>query len=441
VSGWARLATSLALVLTAGCSLVLDPSKLMGVGDGGTADGTVDTGLDGDARPPDGDPGDSASPDGGDGGGGTAPARDIAAGRAHTCAIRDTDGDVFCWGDNSFGQAGQSTGGTIATPTRVAGFAEPIAQISLGETHSCARDALGDVFCWGNDGGAHGRLGDATFGEASSYVPRQVSDIAGAIDIEVGFWHACAIVQGSAVRCWGQNASGELGDGCSSAPCPQVDGSAPVMGLSGLVPVAVAAGAGSSCVVTDNSVYCWGFNEGRQLGFIGATPAEPTELTVEGIVDIAAGGGDTFVGTGNAIRGHICAITMSEELLCWGANDAGQVSSNSSVVETDAQLQVLSGVTDVALGYRHTCAVYDGGQVTCWGSSEHGATAAEADIEGATRAPITLPSGALRVTAGERHSCTLLEDGSIYCWGTNDMSQLGAPGSPTSPVRVELPAE
>jgi alpha-tubulin suppressor-like RCC1 family protein len=110
-------------------------------------------------------------------------------------------------------------------------------------------------------------------------------------------------------------------------------------------------------------------------------------------------------------------------------------------VETDAQLQVLSGVTDVALGYRHTCAVYDGGQVTCWGSSEHGATAAEADIEGATRAPITLPSGALRVTAGERHSCTLLEDGSIYCWGTNDMSQLGAPGSPTSPVRVELPAE
>ena len=433
------------VVCLAGCSIVLDPSDLVGAAtDGAVADGG--TGVD--ATPgADSGPVDGSHPDSGDGP--LVPASDVAAGRLHTCAIREADGAVFCWGSNENGRAGQASDASAPTPARVAlPTALRAQQVALGEAHSCALVSDGRVFCWGyNDAGrAHDRLGTNAPSLDESATPLAVMSVEGAFDLAVGFWHACAVVAGGDVRCWGQNASGELGSGISctgtGSSCAQISGFVYVAGVSDAV--GVAAGSGSSCaLLSDTTLTCWGYDPGEQLGIgMVATPAPPTPVSyAAGFTRVAAGGGNTFMG--DQFRGHICAIHSTDGLLCWGANDDGQsIDSDEPMITVPTRVGELSDVTDVALGYDHTCAVYGGGSVTCWGDGGDGKLGVSSSIRGARDEPIELPGFAQRVAAGARHSCALLDDGSLYCWGSNDSGQLGVPGAtgPT-PVRVLLPED
>src|SRR5690242_20437263 len=73
----------------------------------------------------------------------------IAAGNLHTCQVNE-DGTVRCWGDNSFGQLGDGTTISRATPAAVIGINNAVAVIA-GIAHTCALLASGGVSCWGNN--------------------------------------------------------------------------------------------------------------------------------------------------------------------------------------------------------------------------------------------------------------------------------------------------
>lgn len=192
----------------------------------------------------------------------SGPALAVAAGGSFACAIIAT-GDVECWGWNVDGQLGNGSRTSSDVPTRVVGLPRPAVAIATAVDHACAITDQGALFCWGDN--ANGELGDGTTSD-SSVAKAVVGLSSGVLAIDGGEVHTCAVVTGGAVKCWGWDAFGALGDGPGVGPQPTGSYTPKaVVGIAGAVDVDL--GRWSSCAVFPNDrVKCWGDNEHGQLG-------------------------------------------------------------------------------------------------------------------------------------------------------------------------------
>jgi alpha-tubulin suppressor-like RCC1 family protein len=181
----------------------------------------------------------------------------VAAGGNFSCAVRE--GGLKCWGSNNAGQLGNGTYEGSASPILVPGMESGVSAVATGVFHACAVKANGEVWCWGEN--FAGELGDGT--TLSNPSPVKVASLEGGIQaLTLGGSHTCALTKAGGVKCWGGNSSGQLGDGSTTDRNSPVD----VTGLTGGV-VAIAAGGSHTCaVLTGGAVKCWGLNENGQLG-------------------------------------------------------------------------------------------------------------------------------------------------------------------------------
>ncbi len=202
-----------------------------------------------------------------------AAALELCAGAGHVCAVLD-GGAVACWGDNSFGQVGNGEAGPAETaPKDVAGLPAAAARIACGANHTCAALVDGTVWCWGAN--FAGQLGDGTTDGKVS--PVQVTSLGTAhvTDVAAGRAHTCALAA-DGVNCWGENDSGQLGNGDTGIASAIAKD---VIGLKSAA-TAVAAGADHSCALMDTgALMCWGENGSGQLGD-GTTTSWPVPVWV-----------------------------------------------------------------------------------------------------------------------------------------------------------------
>lgn len=352
----------------------------------------------------------------------------LAAGYLHSCRLTSAGG-VLCWGDNSFGQLGDGTLTNRATPVNVVGLSADVVELSAGGYQTCAVTSAGAVKCWGaND---LGQLGDGS--SDSSPTPVDVVSLgAGVRSVASGYEHTCAVTSGGAVKCWGANESGQLGDGSTTNRPAPVD----VQGLASDVRAITAGGdysGGQTCAVkTNGSVVCWGSNRYGQLGD-GTTTNRSTPVPVT-----ALAGGVDAVSAGDE---HVCVLLDGGEVRCWGANLHGQLGNGS----TDGQVTpspvsgLGSGVRSLSSGGLHTCAITNAKGVLCWGNNEYGQLGDGTTETRSIAVPVAgLPSDVSLVKAGAKSSCALTGAGVARCWGDNESGQLGdgtAKGSST-PVDV-----
>ncbi|MFN8487971.1 MAG: hypothetical protein U0350_10285 [Caldilineaceae bacterium] len=288
-----------------------------------------------------------------------------------------------------------------------------ISQVETGGWHTCLLNTAGGVKCWGNN--ASGELGDGTPGNKSA--PVDVSGLTSGVKaITAGVNHTCALTTGGGVKCWGANTFGQLGDGTTTVKNIPVD----VSGLTSGV-VAISAGGQHTCALTTaGGVKCWGDNSSGQLGAFGTTyataPIDVNGLT-SGVSQISAGGS------------HTCAVATAGGVKCWGANSNGQLGdgSNDSMAIIPRDVSGLtSGINTVSAGGSHTCAVTTAGGVKCWGFNGYGQLG-----DGTTNSKNTpvdvngLSNGINMVSAGAWHTCALTTAGGIKCWGYNSYGQLG----------------
>jgi Regulator of Chromosome Condensation (RCC1) repeat protein/regulator of chromosome condensation (RCC1) repeat-containing protein len=183
----------------------------------------------------------------------------ISSSEQHTCAITSAGG-VKCWGQNENGQLGDGTVSNRAVPVDVVGLSSGVLAISAGTARTCAVTSVGAVKCWGRSDFLR-EVGDGA--TTFSAVPLDVTGLAsGVLAVDAGQDHSCAVTTAGAVKCWGFNSNGELGNGTRTESVAPVD----VVGLSSGV-LAVAIGAMHSCVVMyDGAVKCWGSNWNGELG-------------------------------------------------------------------------------------------------------------------------------------------------------------------------------
>ena len=360
------------------------------------------------------------------------PAKAIAAGSAHTCAIL-TDGRVQCWGDNARGQLGDGSREDRTSPVLVSTLRDVIATVAAGHFHTCALAVDGDLWCWGSNN--RGQLGTGTW--ESSRTPIRVTGVPGdATALSAGLDHTCALFKSKSPYCWGSNRARQLGQdapGVASVPrllelAPLNNGVAPMSGIP-----AIVGGRYHTCLITPNrGVQCWGRNSDGQLGDGTQLPrSQPVNITglPTGVMDLALG------------AEHTCALHQTGAVYCWGSNQSSQLGDGTTTEHLVPQ--AVMGLTGVAAalvaGESHTCALVQPGGVKCWGSNTAGQLGDGATTNAGFPVSVAgLSSGISAVTAGTTHTCALRQSGGVICWGGNANGQLGDSSqlSHTTPVDV-----
>ena len=333
----------------------------------------------------------------------------ISGGSNYNCSLQRAEGSVLCWGDGAM--VAGPLAGPARNPTAMPGLSRIVA-LGSGFAHQCVLDANGRVQCWGDN--SYGAVGNPDTNLRAINTPYTVSGIAGAaIEVFGAPYgdHSCAINTAFTAHCWGRNQRGQLGSAVTT------NLSAAPAAVAGLGPVGtLALGAEHSCAITfAGAVRCWGRNREGQLGN-GATTDSAAVVDALGmsanVHAIAAG------------YYHTCAALTDGRVKCWGSNEYGELGNGGATgsgARSNVPVDVV-GITDavdVVAGRYFSCALRASGGVRCWGDNTNsalgngasgGRIATPADVAG-------LAAPAIALTGGAFNPCAVLVSGAVQCWG------------------------
>ncbi|MGD2216952.1 MAG: Ig-like domain-containing protein [Gemmatimonadales bacterium] len=362
-------------------------------------------------------------------------ANGLEAGADHTCTVR-ADGAAVCWGSNWAGQLGRPSSGwglPGLVPTEL-----NFESLNLGAWYTCGVTPDLQGYCWGyND---VGQLGDGTTANYREN-PAAVSGGHGFVSLAASTGgHTCGLKATGAAYCWGNNDSGQLGDGSTT------NRDTPVLVPVGRAFVSLTVGYFHTCgLTTGGAAFCWGGNWNGQLGAQSFETCDGWDCST---VPMLVSGGQEFVSLA-AGAAHTCGITADESAYCWGANEAGELGIGiiSDVSEAFYTPEVVEGghtYVSIVAAYSYTCGLTSGGQAYCWGVNNRLQLGIGTNT-GLVPTPTAVVGGHVfaTITAGWNHACALTSGGDMYCWGANGDGQLGhdpsSQGRTSIPIYVPLP--
>ena len=339
-----------------------------------------------------------------------------SASGAHTCGIQ-MGNTLWCWGASASGELG--TGQTVNQdlPQQITHPTAGWASVTAGYTHTCATRTDGALWCWGGNG--YGELGIGTTTRVSH--PHQVTAPAatGWASVTAADYHTCATRTDTTLWCWGANIYGELGIGnTTSQDLPQQVTAPAATGWA-----SVTAGGFHTCATrTDGTLWCWGANTYGGLGTGNTTsrnlPQQVTVPAATGWASVTAGG---F---------HTCATRTDTTLWCWGANGFDQLGTGNTTDQKlpyQDSVPTSTGWASVAAGWRHTCATRTDGTLWCWGWGGFGQLGTGSwniiNPPGQIQRPAS--TGWSLITLGGRHTCATRPGHTLWCWGGNTTGELG----------------
>src|SRR3989339_594405 len=347
----------------------------------------------------------------------------VSAGIYHSCGIRANDSRVLCWGNNNYGQLGNGTiGGQKTTPTLTVDTSA-YKSVSAGNSYTCgirANDSR--VLCWGSE--ESGRLGNNRSGFGSVPNPILTMDDSKYLQVSTGYYHTCGIREDGRVLCWGRSLFGQLGDGISIdhrvyIPNLTSDTSQYVFSVDFCNLVCVSCGNG----IKESSEQCDDNNLVNGDGCSSICIIEVFNFSSTSCDDLK-------ISTGWS---HTCGIRKNDSrVLCWGKGNYGQLGDGSTAVHNNLNPNITkdtSAYLSVSAGGYQTCGIRTSDRrVLCWGYGKYGALG-DGDIDGHNVANPTLindTSAYKSISAGDYYTCGIRKnDSRVLCWGFGGNGELG----------------
>lgn len=274
---------------------------------------------------------------------------DFDTSTSHSIALT-VDGSVWVWGLNDFGQLQENSREEVLAPAKVEELRN-IIKVRVGNRYSLALDKYGQVWMWGYN--PSGQFGDET--EDYSLKPEKVTFLEDVEikDISSGEFHSLALSKEGKVYSWGANDYGQLGDGTLNAKYMPVE----VPDLRDVKFIS-ARGNTSSCIKEDGRGYFWGESKFYTQDTI-KTPQE-----INGIGDLA----DLILGSE-----HMLTIKRDGKAFSLGNNSFGQLGDGTYSNRTSfIQLKGLNKVSKVSLGYYNSFAITEDGNLYAFGRNNLG---------------------------------------------------------------------
>jgi hypothetical protein len=337
----------------------------------------------------------------------------------HGCAIVTGD-KLKCWGQATFGAIGSGQGEDLGDGPGEMGNALPFVDLGAGRT---------------------------------------VKQVASAV------WTTCAVLDDDTAKCWGWNGNGWLGQGDKNdrgdQPGEMGDSLPPIDFGAGKKVVTIAVDNSHACaLLNDATVKCWGQAADGNLGNgkPGSIGDQPGEMGDQ-LPPLDFGAGRTVKQLAVGAR-HACVILDDDKVKCWGGNEYGQLGLGDTTHRGDQPGEMGDALPYVDLGtgrtavqiaasYFHSCAILDDESLKCWGHGAFGATG-QGDAQhrgdapgemGDALPPIDLGTGrrAIKAVPGALYSCALLDNHKVKCWGVG--GEQGALGYEDTEHRGDQPGE
>ncbi|KAJ1468500.1 regulator of chromosome condensation 1/beta-lactamase-inhibitor protein II, partial [Baffinella frigidus] len=332
---------------------------------------------------------------------------------------------------------------------------DPCIVVRKWKALSCALwTKLSKVKCWGicYSGGCgtgdQDTRGDV-IGEMGTNLPFIDLGDFPVVSISVGLEFACALSDFGAVKCWGYNSFGQLGqsDRIYRGSSPgQMGSNLPEIDLNGGYVMQLASGGYHTCVLLeDGGVKCWGFGYFGALGYgSNYNVGEYGYQMGRYLAWVDTGEATTSVMSVQSGRGQTCAVISNGDVKCWGQNygvlgygdttNRGENANHMGSYLPALDLGYPATLVSISVGAYFVCALSESGRVKCWGANYagqlgQGDTTARGESPGqmGSNLPDVDVGGGLvvQLSVGSMHTCVLLEDNSVKCWGSGNYGQLG----------------
>ena len=367
----------------------------------------------------------------------------IAAGSRSVLAL-DSDGFVSSWGGNSQGQLGDGTTSNRSSPVEVdptgALAGKVIKQIAAGYLFSLAVDAAGVAYAWG--GNVFGELGDGTQTGRTTPVAVVSSGVLSGekiVEIKAGYHSAVALTDTGKVVAWGYDGDNQAGlDYWPNVKTPQA--SSFTGSLSGQSVTAASFGNGFSIFLdADGVVHGVGYNGSLQVGT--ASPERVLDPVLIGQGDGALVSKEVVAISAGV--DHSLALDTDGKVYAWGVNGFGQLGIGTTVASVPTLVEgvlATKRIVEIAAGGNHSLALDSDGVVYAWGRNASGQLGTGDNTNSSVPVVVSALSSKVvnSITAGESFSAALTSASEVYTWGKNNLGQLGNGSGVESNLPIEI---